>query len=280
MTVRLVMDPLLYLKALLLGVLEGLTEFLPVSSTGHLIVASDLLDFRGSHAKLFVIAIQLGAIVAVVWEYRARFFRVVSGLIVDPVARRFAINLAVALAPAVVLGVLFHRLIKTYLFSPVTVAAALIAGALVILAVERKTHSPRVLSVDDMSWPDALKIGLAQSVAMFPGVSRSGATIIGGMLFGLSRETATLFSFFLAVPTMFAAVSYDTYKSWGFFATSDIGLVLTGFAAAFVAARLTVRALLAYVASHDFRPFAWYRIAFGLAVLLTWATGIVEWQEV
>lgn len=274
------MDPVLYLKALLLGLVEGLTEFLPVSSTGHLIVASDLLDFRGSHAQFFVVAIQLGAIAAVVWEYRARFAQVLSGLTVDPVARRFAINLAVALAPAIVLGLLFHRFIKTYLFSPLTVAAALIGGAFVILAVERKTHTARVRSIDDMRWPDALKIGLAQSVAMFPGVSRSGATIMGGMLLGLSRETATLFSFFLAVPTMLAAVSYETYKSWSFFAAGDVGLVLTGFVAAFAAARLTVRALLAYVASHDFRPFAWYRIAFGVAVLLTWAAGLVDWREV
>ena len=273
------MYTILYIKAVLLGVIEGLTEFLPVSSTGHLIVASDLLSFRGAQAKLFVIAIQLGAILAVVWEYRERFYQLARGLGTDPGARRFTVNLGIALAPAIVIGMLFHRLIKTYLFSPVTVATALIAGALVILWVERRARVPTVLTVDDMTWPDALKIGFAQSVAMFPGVSRSGATIMGGMLFGLSRETATLFSFFLAVPTMLAAVSYDLYKNLGGLAANDVGLVLTGFAAAFIAARLTIQVLIAYVAQHDFRPFAWYRIAFGLAVLVTWATGIVEWHD-
>ena len=273
------MDFLTVLKALLLGVLEGLTEFLPVSSTGHLIVASDLLAFRGPQAKLFVIVIQLGAILAIVWEYRPRFYDLATRLASEPHARRLALNLAIGLAPAMALGALLHGAIKTHLFSPVTVAAALVAGGLVILWVERRQRIPRVLSVDELAWHDALKVGFAQSLAMFPGVSRSGATIVGGMLFGLSRETATLFSFFLAVPTMLAAVSYDLYSNRGLLVADGLGVLATGFAAAFVAALLTARALVAYVARHDFRPFAWYRIAFGIAVLATWATGMVEWRD-
>jgi len=273
------MDILALLKALLLGVLEGLTEFLPVSSTGHLIVASDLLAFHGSRAKLFVIVIQLGAILAIVWEYRPRFHELATGLVSEPRARRFAVNLAIGLAPAVTFGALLHAAIKTHLFSPVTVAAALVAGGLVILWVERGKRVPRVLTVDQMAWHDALKVGLAQSLAMFPGVSRSGATIIGGMLFGLSRETATLFSFFLAVPTMLAAVTYDLYRNRDLLVADDLGMLVAGFAAAFGAALVTVRALVAYVARHDFRPFAWYRIAFGLVVLGTWAIGMVDWHD-
>ena len=269
----------LLIKAIVLGIIEGLTEFLPVSSTGHLIVAQDLLGFAGERAKVFTVFIQLGAILAVCWEYRARFLKVASGLGSDPAARRFAINLLVAFAPAVVLGVAFHKTIKTYLFSPVTVAGALVAGALVILWVERRDHQGRIASVDDMTWKDALKVGLAQTVAMFPGVSRSGATIVGGMLFGLTREAATLFSFFLAVPTMLAAVTYDTYKSWSLLSVADLELFAAGFVTAFVTALLTVRALLAYVSRHNFRPFAWYRLFFGGIVLLTWWTGWVDWSE-
>ncbi|TXF13388.1 undecaprenyl-diphosphate phosphatase [Pelomicrobium methylotrophicum] len=269
----------LLIKAIVLGIIEGLTEFLPVSSTGHLIVAQDLLGFAGERAKVFAVFIQLGAILAVCWEYRARFLKVASGLGSDPAARRFAINLLVAFAPAVVLGVAFHKTIKTYLFSPVTVAGALVAGALVILWVERRNHRGRIASVDDMTWKDALKVGLAQTVAMFPGVSRSGATIVGGMLFGLTREAATLFSFFLAVPTMLAAVTYDTYKSWSLLSVADLELFAAGFVTAFVTALLTVRALLAYVSRHNFRPFAWYRLFFGGIVLLTWWTGWVDWSE-
>ncbi|PZP57702.1 MAG: undecaprenyl-diphosphatase [Azospira oryzae] len=269
----------LLIKAIVLGIIEGLTEFLPVSSTGHLIVAQDLLGFAGERAKVFTVFIQLGAILAVCWEYRARFLKVASGLGSDPAARRFAINLLVAFAPAVVLGVAFHKTIKTYLFSPVTVAGALVAGALVILWVERRNHRGRIASVDDMTWKDALKVGLAQTVAMFPGVSRSGATIVGGMLFGLTREAATLFSFFLAVPTMLAAVTYDTYKSWSLLSVADLELFAAGFVTAFVTALLTVRALLAYVSRHNFRPFAWYRLFFGGIVLLTWWTGWVDWSE-
>ncbi len=269
---------ILLLKALVLGVLEGLTEFLPISSTGHLIIAGDLLGFTGERAKVFTIAIQLGAILAVVWQYRERFRMAVAGIGSDPKAQRFVINLAVAFLPAAVIGLAAHRLIKTWLFSPLTVAAALVAGGLVILWVERRERAPRVAHVDEMTWRDALKVGFAQCLALFPGVSRSGATIIGGMLFGLSRESATLFSFFLAVPTMLAATVYDTWKNRALLSADDVGLIAVGFAAAFVAALLTVRALVTYVSRHSFRPFAWYRIAFGGVVLLTWWTGAVDWS--
>lgn len=274
------MEPLPFIQAIVLGVIEGLTEFLPVSSTGHLIIAQDLLGFAGERAKTFAIFIQLGAILAVCWEYRVRFLNVAAGLGTDPAARRFALNLLVAFLPAMGLGVVFYKIIKTYLFSPLTVAGALVVGGLVILWVERRDHRGRIARVEDMTWRDAIKVGLAQCVAMFPGVSRSGATIIGGMLFGLTREAATLFSFFLAVPTMLAAVTYDTYKNWTLLSGTDLELFALGFGAAFVTALLTVRALLGYVSRHSFRPFAWYRIFFGGVVLATWWTGAVDWTAV
>lgn len=269
-----------FIQAIILGIVEGLTEFIPVSSTGHLIIVQDLLGFTGERAKTFAIFIQLGAILAVCWEYRARFLKTAAGLGSDPAARRFALNLLAAFLPALVLGVLFYKIIKTYLFSPLTVAGALVVGGLVILWVERRDHRGRIARVEDMTWRDALKVGLAQCVAMFPGVSRSGATIIGGMLFGLTREAATLFSFFLAVPTMLAAVTYDTYKNWTLLSGADLELFALGFGAAFVTALLTVRALLGYVSRHSFRPFAWYRIFFGGVVLLTWWTGAVDWTAI
>jgi undecaprenyl-diphosphatase len=281
------------IKALLLGILEGLTEFIPVSSTGHLIIASSLLDFTGDRAKVFAIVIQLGAIFAVCWAYRDKLLQVARGLggetaapqvstnvvvALPPAARRFATNVLIAFMPAVLLGVLLHKTIKTYLFSPLTVAAALVAGGLVILWAESRAHTARVTSIDEMDWKDALKVGFAQTVAMFPGVSRSGATIIGGMLLGLSRETATRFSFFLAIPTMFGAAVYDLYKNWALLSVADLPLFTAGFVAAFAAALPTVRALLNYVARHSFRPFAWYRIAFGGLVLLSWQLGWVDWS--
>lgn len=264
------MDPHSLASALLLGVVEGLTEFLPVSSTGHLIIVSHLLGLTEERDKAFTIAIQLGAILAIVWEYRARFARVVAGLASDPVQRRFVANLAVAFVPAAVVGLAFHARIKEYLFGPVTVAAALIAGALAIFAVERwyaRRGAPRIPTVDDMTWRDALKVGLAQCLALFPGVSRSGATIMGGMAFGLSREAATQFSFFLAVPVMFAATGHQVLKYHDLFTSGEWAALATGLGAAFFAALLAVRTVIRYVAHHDFRPFAWYRIALGLAVL-------------
>lgn len=273
------MEPMLILKALLLGAVEGLTEFLPVSSTGHLIIVGDLLDFNDEKGKVFEIAIQLGAILAVCWEYRARIGHVVAGLGHDAVSQRFACNILIAFLPAAVLGLLFHGVIKTYLFNPYTVALALIAGGVVILWVERHYQERHhIASVDDMRWRDALKVGLAQSVAMFPGVSRSGATIMGGMIFGLSRQAATQFSFFLAIPTMFAATTYDVFKNRELLQWADLPMFAAGFAMAFITALLVVRGLLRYVAHHSFTPFAWYRIVFGLLVLGYFGFGDGAWR--
>ena len=264
------MDPSPLLHALLLGAVEGLTEFLPISSTGHLIIVNHLLGLTEEKDKVFTIAIQLGAILAIVFEYRERFARVVLGLASDRVQQRFVANLAVAFVPAAVLGLIFHSRIKELLFNPVSVAAALILGALVIFAVERwygRRGPPRVPTVDDMTWKDALKVGFAQCASLIPGTSRSGATIMGGMVFGLSREAATQFSFFLAVPIMFAATGHQIVKYHALFTSGDWAALATGFVAAFFAALLAVRTVIRYIAKHDFRPFAWYRIALGLAVL-------------
>ena len=272
------MDLTLLAKALVLGIVEGLTEFLPISSTGHLILAGGLLGFNGEKAKVFEIVIQAGAMLAVVVEYRQKFWRVLTGLGSNRAAQRFVINLAVAFLPAAVLGLLFGRLIKSHLFHAVPVALAFIAGAFVILWVERRSRTPRVTDVDAMTWLDALKVGVAQAFALIPGTSRSGATIIGGMLFGLSRRAATEFSFFLAVPTLVAAGAYDFWKNRALFDAGDAGVFAAGSVAAFASAFLCVRWLLRYIASHDFKPFAWYRIAFGVAVLATAYTGLVDWS--
>ena len=264
------MDLLTLLNAVILGVVEGLTEFLPVSSTGHLIIVSDLLGLNDEKGKVFDIVIQLGAILAVCWEFRARFARAFSGLASDPVQQRFALNLLVAFLPAAIVGLAFQKQIKAFLFNPVSVAMALIVGALVIFAVERwyKRHgAPRVLSVDEMTWKDALKVGLAQCFSLIPGTSRSGATIMGGMMFGLSRQVATEFSFFLAVPIMFAATGYQLVKYRDLLTGDDLAPFAVGFAVSFVFALIAVKALIRYVASHDFNAFAWYRIALGIVVL-------------
>ncbi len=258
------------LNALMLGVLEGITEFLPISSTGHLILVSDLLGLNDEKGKVFDIVIQLGAILAVCWEYRARFARAFSGLASDPVQQRFAANLAVAFIPAAVVGLAFQSQIKQYLFNPVSVALALVVGAIAIFAIERwyeRHGAPRVTAVDDMTWRDALKVGLAQCFSLIPGTSRSGATIMGGMIFGLSRQVATEFSFFLAVPIMFAATGYQVLKYRSLFTAADIAPFAVGFVVSFVAALIAVRALIRYVAHHDFRAFAWYRIVLGVVVL-------------
>ncbi len=264
--------------ALVLGVVEGLTEFLPISSTGHLILAGDLLGFNDDRAKVFDIVIQTGAMFAIIWEYRARFLKVFSGLLTDPAARRFVVNLAVAFMPAAVLGLAFGKMIKGYLFKPVPVALAFVVGGLVILWIERRPAKVRVESVDDMDWKDALKVGVAQAFALIPGTSRSGATIVGGMLFGLSRRAATEFSFFLAVPTLIAAGAYDLFKNRALLSVDDIGLFAVGGVTAFASAFLCVRWLLRYITTHDFTVFAWYRILFGGAVLLTAYTGLVTWS--
>ena len=270
------------LIAAILGVVEGVTEFLPVSSTGHLIVAGSLLGYTGEKAKLFEIVIQAGAILAVCWEYRAKLLAVAAGIFRDRDAQRFVLNLLIAFLPAAILGLAFGSAIKANLFAPVPVAAAFIAGALVIFWVERRTQrhpgAARIDRIDDMRWPDALKIGIAQAFALIPGTSRSGATIIGGMLFGLSRTAATEFSFFLAIPTLFAATGYEFVRNRHLLAAGDLSMVGVGFVAAFVSAFFVVRGLLRYVAHHDFVPFAWYRIAFGLFILGTGYTGLVQWS--
>lgn len=266
------------LNALILGVVEGLTEFLPISSTGHLILAGDLLGFNDERSKVFHIVIQTGAMLAIVWVYRARFATVVSGIFSDRTAQRFVLNLAVAFVPAAVLGLLFGNLIKTFLFKPVPVALAFVVGGLVILWIERYPRDAVILDVDDMGWKDALKVGCAQAFALIPGTSRSGATIVGGMLFGLSRRAATEFSFFLAVPTLVAAGAYDLLKHRALLSADDLGLFGVGAVTAFVSAFLCVRWLLQYIVTHDFTVFAWYRIVFGGAVLLTAYTGLVNWS--
>lgn len=278
------MDWLLACKALILGVVEGLTEFLPVSSTGHLIVAGSLLNFTDEHAKTFDVVIQLGAILAVCWEFRRRIGSVVSGLPSRPDARRFTLNVIIATIPAIVLGLLFEKAIKAALFSPVPVAFALVVGGVVILWAEARQRArgetqARVQSVDDLSPLDALKVGLAQCFALIPGMSRSGSTIIGGMLFGLDRRVATEFSFFLAIPIIFGATAYELHKDWHLLSVDALGTFALGFLAAFVSAFACVRWLLRYIAGHDFTAFAWYRIAFGLLILLVGYSGALSWTE-
>jgi len=272
------MELALYFKALVLGVVEGLTEFLPISSTGHLIIASELLGFNDERGKVFGIVIQSGAMIAVMWEYRRRFLRLATAFFSDAAARRFGVNLFIAFLPAALLGLAFGKLIKQHLFQTHPVALAFIGGGLIILWVERGSRRTRVENVDDMTWKDALKIGVAQAFALIPGTSRAGATIIGGMLFGLSRRTATEFSFFLAVPTLLAAGAYELYAERTLLAAADFGIFTVGFAAAFVSAFACVRWLLRYIATHDFSMFAWYRIGFGLLVLSTGYAGLVRWS--
>jgi undecaprenyl-diphosphatase len=258
------------ITALILGVVEGLTEFLPISSTGHLILAADLLGATDERWTVFNLVIQTGAMLAVVWEYRARFFRVDT---------RLYLNLIVAFIPAAVLGLAFGSMIKRHLFHAVPVAIAFIVGALIIFWVERgKTRAVRVDTTREMTWLDALKVGFAQCFALIPGTSRSGATIIGGMLFGLSRKAATEFSFFLAVPTLVAAGAYDLLKHRALFSAEHVAPLAVGLVVSFISAFVVIRWLVRFVATHDFRPFAWYRIVFGVVVLLTFYFGWVEWK--
>lgn len=258
------------LNASLLGLVEGLTEFLPVSSTGHLIIVSAWLGMDDEKSKVFEIVIQLGAILAVCWEFRVRIARAFAGLAADPVQQRFAVNLFVAFLPAAIVGLAFQSQIKKFLFNPASVAIALAAGGLAIFAIERwysRKGAPRVLSMYDMTWKDALMVGLAQCFSLIPGTSRSGATIMGGMAFGLSRPVATEFSFFLAIPIMFAATGYELVKYRSLLSRDDFALFAVGFGVSFVAALVAVKGLIRYVANHDFRAFAWYRIALAVAVL-------------
>lgn len=273
----------LLVKAAILGIVEGLTEFLPISSTGHLILAGSLLGWHDEKAKVFQIAIQTGAMAAVVWYYRRRIAAVLTGLTTDARARRFALNVVIGFLPAAVLGVLFANSIKSVLFKPVPVAVAFVVGGFIILWVEarqrRANAPPRIAQVDDLTHLDALKLGLAQAFALIPGTSRSGATIIGGMLFGLSRAAATEFSFFLAIPTLVGAGVYDTWKYRALLGVSDLPLFAVGLVTAFLSALACVHWLIRYVSRHDFVPFAWYRIGFGVLLLITAWTGVIRWSD-
>ena len=281
------MDLILLGKALILGVVEGLTEFLPISSTGHLILVGDLLDFNDERGKAFEVIIQFGAILAVCWEFREKLWRVASTIKTSPISRRFTLNLLIASVPAMGLAFIFGKHIKAVLFSPIPVASAFIVGALIIFWAERKqeivmTTKDRIQTVDDLSPMDALKVGLAQCAALIPGTSRSGATIIGGMLFGLPRAVATEFSFFLAIPVIGGATAYELLKLW----KNPVSLsgdftwaIIVGFISAFISAFICVRWLIHYVAGHNFIPFAWYRLIFGVLVLLSAYSGLVAWSH-
>jgi undecaprenyl-diphosphatase len=272
------MDTILLIKAFILGIVEGLTEFLPVSSTGHLILAGDLLHFTDDKAKVFTIVIQTGAILAICWEYRRKIAAVLVGLPSQRQAQKFVLNLGIAFLPAAILGFLFGKHIKAVLFKPLPVALAFIVGALVIIWAEKRKHEIRIQEVDDLTPLDALKLGFAQAFALIPGTSRSGATIIGGLLFGLSRKAATEFSFFLAIPTLIIASAYDLYKHRELLDFSqDAGFFTVGIVAAFISALVAVKGLLRYISHHNFIIFAWYRIVFGVVVIATAYSGLVQW---
>ncbi len=266
---HLFMDNLALLKALFLGLIEGLTEFLPISSTGHLILFGHLIDFQSDSGRAFEVVIQLGAILAVCWLYRQKIIELVKGFFSGDVhARRFAINVFVAFLPAVVIGVLAVDFIKQVLFSPLVVAFALIIGGLIIFAVEAREYKPKTIEATDISLKQAILVGFAQCVAMIPGTSRSGATIIGGMLSGLSRKAATEFSFFLAMPTMLGAATYDLFRNANVLTSDNLVNISVGFMAAFVAALLVIKALVKFVEKHSLRVFAWYRIVLGILILI------------
>ena len=275
------MDITLLVKAAIMGIVEGLTEFLPISSTGHLILAGALMGFDDEKAKVFDIAIQTGAIFAVILVYWQKIRETVALLPTDKQARQFALNVLIAFLPAVVLGLLFGKAIKANLFTPVVVASTFIIGGLIILwAEKRQKDNPgyaHIHSVEAMTWVDALKVGLVQTLAMVPGTSRSGATIIGGMLLGLSRKAATDFSFFLAMPTLIGAGAYSLYKERALLSMADVPMFAVGLVFSFISAWLCIRWLLRYISSHSFVPFAWYRIAFGVVVLATAWSGLVTW---
>ena len=278
------MDSLLLFKAAIMGIVEGLTEFLPISSTGHLIVAGSLLNFNYANAKVFEIVIQSGAILALCWEYRQRLLGTVSGIFTEPTAQRFALNVSIAFLPFMLMALKFHEAIKAELFKPVPVALAFAIGGVIILFAERwykrralQVDVKLIESVDDMTWRDALKVGLAQCAALIPGTSRSGATIIGGMFLGLSRKCATEFTFFLAIPTLVGATVYALWKARNELAIADLSVFGVGFVTAFISAFVCVRWLLRYISTHDFTVFAWYRIAFGVMILVTSYSGLVTW---
>ncbi len=258
---------IIFWQSLLLGVVEGLTEFLPVSSTGHLILLIDLLKFSGPPGKVFEITIQLGAIFAVCWLYRKKLLDVALHLHDRREAQGFAGNLLLAFLPAAVIGVIFHHTIKEYLFSPVVVSIMLVLGGIAILLIEKFRPTAKVHSVNEMDWKLALKIGFFQCLAMIPGTSRSGATIMGALLLGVERKTAAEFSFFLAIPTMFAATAYDLYKNWSVLQLDNVQIIAVGFLSAFVTALIVVKGVITFISRHGFAPFAYYRIALGLGML-------------
>ncbi len=273
------MDLMLLAKAAVMGVVEGLTEFLPISSTGHLILAGSLLGFDDDKAKVFDIAIQTGAIFAVILVYWEKIYSTVKALPYQVEAQRFVLNVFIGFLPAVILGLLFGKFIKAHLFTPEVVASTFIVGGFIILWAERRPPaSVRIRAVEDMRGRDALMVGLVQCLAMIPGTSRSGATIIGGMLLGLSRKAATDFSFFLAIPTLIGAGVYSLYKERALLSMEDLPMFSVGLVVSFISAWICVRWLLKYIASHSFEVFAWYRIAFGLVVLGTAYTGLVSWS--
>lgn len=272
------MDLILLLKALILGIVEGLTEFLPISSTGHLILAGDLLDFNNERGKVFEIVIQTGAILAICWEYHHKIGSVLTGLVKwQEDAKKFILNLIIAFMPLATLGLLFGKFLKAHLFKPIPVALAFIIGALIIFWAEKREHKITITTVEDLTPLDALKLGFAQALALIPGMSRSGSTIIGGLLFGLSRKAATEFSFFLAIPTLIVAGLYDLYKHRDLLNADDVSLFAVGLIASFFSALLAVRGLLRYISNHDFTAFAWYRIVFGAVVIATAYSGLVKW---
>jgi undecaprenyl-diphosphatase len=272
------MDLILLLKALILGIVERLTEFLRISSTGHLILAGDLLNFNNERGKVFEIVIQTGAIFAICWEYHQKIGSVLSGLVKwQEDAKKFTLNLIIAFMPLAILGLTFGKFLKAHLFKPIPVALAFIVGALIIFWAEKREHKITVTSVDDLTPLDALKLGFAQALALIPGMSRSGSTIIGGLLFGLSRKAATEFSFFLAIPTLIVAGLYDLYKHRDLLNADDVSLFGVGLIASFISALLAVRGLLRYISNHDFTAFAWYRIVFGVVVIATAYSGLVNW---
>ena len=275
------MDITLLIKAAVMGVVEGLTEFLPISSTGHLILAGALLGFDDDKAKVFDIAIQTGAILAVILVYWQKIRDTVVALPTQKQAQQFALNVLIAFVPAVLLGLLFGKAIKAHLFTPVVVASTFIIGGFIILWAEKRqanaATAPRIQDVDDMNWKDALKVGLVQCLAMVPGTSRSGATIIGGMLLGLSRKAATDFSFYLAIPTLIGAGAYSLYKESGLLSMADLPMFGVGLLFSFISAWLCVRWLLRFISTHNFNGFAWYRIVFGIVVLATAWSGAVQW---
>jgi undecaprenyl-diphosphatase len=283
-------DLVLLLKAAIMGVVEGLTEFLPISSTGHLILAGSLLNFTGDMVKVFEIAIQTGAMLAVVWEYRQRLGDTVAGITSQAKAQRFALNVAVAFLPAVVFGLALGSIIKQHLFAPVPVALAFIVGGVLILWIEARhkrlygamdlqgSRRARVETVDDMTVADALKVGLLQCLALVPGTSRSGATIMGALVLGFSRKAAAEFSFFLGIPTLMGAGAYSVWKQRDVLSLQDVPVFAVGTVMAFFSALLCIRWLIRYVSTHDFTVFAWYRIVFGGIVLLTSYTGWVTWS--